>query len=70
MISYALHPEAYIDIDEIGEHIAEDSPEAADRVVTEIFDSIRALIPFPHQGYRRPNITSRPLTITKVQAGA
>ena len=47
MISYALHPEAYIDIDEIGEHIAEDSPEAADRVVTEIFDSIRALIPSP-----------------------
>jgi plasmid stabilization system protein ParE len=39
---YALHPEAYHDIDEIREFIADDSPDAADRVVTEIFDSIRA----------------------------
>ena len=35
-------------------------PDAADRMVTEIFDGIRALIPFPQQGYRRPNLTSRP----------
>ena len=47
MIGYALHPEALIDLDEIREHIAEDSPDAADRVITEIFDGIRAVVPFP-----------------------
>ncbi len=29
------------------------NPNAADRVVREIFDVIRALVPFPHQGFRR-----------------
>ena len=61
MSGYALHPEAYNDIDEIREYIAEDNPDAADRIVTEIFDAIRALVPFPHHGFRRPNLTSRPL---------
>jgi plasmid stabilization system protein ParE len=38
MTAYALHPEAFTDL-----------------------DGIRALVAFPHQGYRRPNLTSRPL---------
>ena len=66
-ILYALHPEAFNDINEIRAHIAEDSPDAADRVVTEIFDSIRALVPLPDQGYRRPNLTSRPLRFKLVR---
>lgn len=61
MSSYALHPEAFKDLDEIREYIAEDAPDAADRTITEIFDGIRALVEFPNQGYRRPNLTSRPL---------
>ena len=64
---YALHPEAFNDIDEIREYVAEDSPDAADRMVTEIFDSIRALVLFPQQGYRRPNLTSRPLRFKLVR---
>lgn len=60
-MTYALHPEAFADIDAIREYIAEDSPDAADRVVTEIFDAIRALVCFPDQGYRRSNLTSREL---------
>lgn len=59
--AWALHPEAFHDIDKIREYIAEDNPDAADRMVTEIFDSIRTLVPFPQQGYRRPDLTSRPL---------
>jgi len=31
MTGYALHPEAFIDLDDIREHIAEDNPDAADR---------------------------------------
>ena len=33
---YALHPEAFIDIDEIAAYIGQESPEAAHRVVTDI----------------------------------
>ena len=61
MSGYALHPEALTDLDGIREYIAEDNPDAADRVITEIFDGIRALVASPHQGYRRPNLTSSPL---------
>ncbi|MCX6636848.1 MAG: type II toxin-antitoxin system RelE/ParE family toxin [Acidobacteria bacterium] len=67
MSAYALHPEAFIDLDDIREHIAEDNPDAADRVITEIFDGIRALVAFPCQGYRRPNLTSRPLRFKLVR---
>ena len=65
--AYALHPEAFDDIDEIREYIGADSPDAADRMVTEVFDGIRALVPFPQQGYRRPNLTSRPLRFKLVR---
>ncbi len=61
MSGYALHPEAFNDLDNIREHIAEDNPDAADRMITEIFEVVRSLVEFPHQGYRRPKLTSRPL---------
>jgi plasmid stabilization system protein ParE len=67
MSGYALHPEAFTDLDEIREYIAEDNPDAADRMIIEIFESIRALVPFPHQGYRRPSLTSRPLRFKLVR---
>jgi toxin ParE1/3/4 len=67
MSGYALHPEAYFDLDDIREHIAEDNPDAADRVITEIFNGIRALVAFPGQGYRRPNLSSRPLRFKLVR---
>ena len=65
MSGYTLHSEAFTDI-EIRANIAEDSPDAADRVVTAIFDRIRALVDLPHQGYRRPNLTSRPMRFALV----
>ncbi len=67
MSGYALHPEAFTDLDDIREFIAEDDPDAADRVITEIFDTRRALAPFPHQGHRRPDLTSRPLRFKLVR---
>jgi plasmid stabilization system protein ParE len=48
-------------------YIAESSPDGADSVVTEIFNAIRAVAPFPHSGYRRPNLTSRPLRFKLVR---
>ena len=47
--------------------MAESNPDAANRIVTEVFEGIRALVPFPHQGYRRPNLTSRPLRFKLVR---
>jgi toxin ParE1/3/4 len=61
MSGFVLHPEAYDDIDEIRAYIAGDNPDAADRFVNEIFDRLRRLTEFPHQGFRRPQFTSLPL---------
>jgi plasmid stabilization system protein ParE len=54
MSAFALHPEAYADLDEIWEYIADDNLDAADRVLEEIFRTIRSLADFPHQGHNRP----------------
>jgi toxin ParE1/3/4 len=67
MSGYALHPEAYADLDDIRGYIAQDNPDAADLVITEIFDTIRGLAPFPGQGQRRPDLTSRPLRFSLVR---
>ncbi len=67
MTEAAFHPDAPTDLDEIRGSIAEYSLEAADRVVNEILDRIEALVPFPHQGFRRPNLTSRPLRFVLVR---
>ena len=67
MTGYALHLEAFADLDDIREYIAEDNPDAADRVITEVFDAIRTRVEFPNQGYRRPNLTSRPLRFKLVR---
>jgi plasmid stabilization system protein ParE len=63
MTGYAFHPEARIDLDEIHDYIAGDSPDAADSVIGHVLAAIRALIPFPHQGHRRPDLTSRPFAL-------
>jgi plasmid stabilization system protein ParE len=60
---YALRPEAFSDLDDIRGYIAQQNPDAADRVITEIFDTIRRLVPFPNQGHRRPDLTSRPFAL-------
>jgi plasmid stabilization system protein ParE len=64
---FALHPLAAQDITDIWEYIAEDNALAASRVRTELLNGIRALVAFPQQGYRRPNLTSRPLRFMLVR---
>ena len=56
---FVLHSDAK-DIANIWEFIAEDSSLAARRVGEDILDAIH-LVPFPHQGHRRLDVTSRPL---------
>jgi plasmid stabilization system protein ParE len=64
---YALHLEAFADLDDIRYYLAEENPDAADRVISEIFDALRGLVPFPHKGHRRPDLTSRPLRFILVR---
>ena len=60
-VGAALHPDALADLEEIREYIARDSLDAADRVITEIFEELRSISRFPNAGHRRPELTSRPL---------
>src|SRR6266481_2772279 len=64
---FVLHPLAAQDITEIWEYIAKDNPLAARRVREDILDAIRALVPFPNQGHKRPDLTSRPLRFKRVR---
>ena len=67
MSGFVLHPQAYTDLEEIWEYIAADSLEAADRLREEIYEAIQSLVPFPHIGHSRPDLTSRPLRFQSVR---
>ena len=67
MSRFVLHPDALTDLTEIWEYIAADNPSAADRVLAEIQEAIRALVPFPQLGHVRPDLTSRPLRFQLVR---
>ncbi len=61
MSGYAFHPDAFADLDEIWEYIADDNIEAADRVLADIHAVLRTLAASPQIGHRRPDLTARPL---------
>jgi plasmid stabilization system protein ParE len=61
MSSYAFHPEAFADLDEIWEYVARDNIDAADRVLVDIHSTLTALAASPRIGHRRPDLTERPL---------
>jgi plasmid stabilization system protein ParE len=61
MSGYAFHPDAFADLDEIWEYIAQDNVDAADRVLAEIHSTLTLLAGSPHIGHRRPDLTTRPL---------
>ena len=67
MSGFVLHPSAILDLEEIWEFIAEDSPDAADRVIEEIYEAIRGLASFPDSGHTRADLTSRPLRFWTVR---
>jgi plasmid stabilization system protein ParE len=67
MSGFVLHPDVLTDLTEIWEYIAPDSPSAAERVLGEIQEAIRALVPFPQVGHIRSDLTSRPLRFQLVR---
>ena len=66
MTGYSFHPEALLDLDEVWEFIAEDSTEAADKVIATILSSIATAASLPYQGHLRPDLTSHPLRFLHV----
>ncbi len=67
MTGYAFHPEAAIDLSDIWDFIAEDSPAAADRVIEDIVVAIEGLANAPYIGHRRPELTARPIRFCSVR---
>jgi plasmid stabilization system protein ParE len=67
MTGYDFHPEGRLDLDEIWEFIRAENLDAADRTIAEILAATVALVPFPEQGHRRPDLTSRPLRFILVR---
>ena len=61
MSGYAFHPDAFADLDEIWEYIAQDNVDAADRVLGDIHSTLTLLAGSPQIGHRRPDLTTRPL---------
>ena len=57
MSGYDFHPQARSDLDEIWDFLRANNLDAADRMIAEILSAIRALVPFPNQGHRRPDLT-------------
>ncbi len=64
---FELHPGAAEDITEIWQFIAENSPPVATRFREDVLEAIRKLVAFPHQGHKRPDLTSRPLRFQAIR---
>jgi plasmid stabilization system protein ParE len=65
---FELHPDAAADITDIWEFVAGDNLLAAGRVREDILNDIRKLVPFPRQGHKRSDLTSRPLRFKVVRS--
>jgi plasmid stabilization system protein ParE len=61
MSGYAFHPDAFADLDEIWEYIAQDNVDGADRVLADIQSTVTLLAGSPQIGHRRPDLTTRSL---------
>jgi antitoxin ParD1/3/4 len=59
--TYWLHPDAFADLNDIWEFIAQDSVDAADRVLDEIQKAINMLVRASLAGHLRPDLSSRPM---------
>ena len=67
MTAYDFHPEAEIDLNEIWDYIANDNVTAADRLIADIHSTLEHLVPLPHLGHHRTELTNRPLRFIRVR---
>jgi plasmid stabilization system protein ParE len=58
---FRLTTEAHADIREICDYIADDSPDAADRVLEDLYAAINLIAKSPRIGHSRPDLTKLPV---------
>lgn len=61
MTRYVLSKDAYLDLDGIWDYIAEDSIEAADRWIGELFNAFDVIGKNPGIGHKREDLTTYPV---------
>ena len=61
MKAYEFSPEAKDDLQEIWNFIAEDNPDAADKLEEDIYKACEVLARSPKLGHKRPDLTSQSL---------
>ncbi len=66
MSSYHLTHRVPDDLAEVWQHIAEDDPEAADRVNNAIFEAFEKIAEWPGMGHRRPDLNDDSLRVWPV----
>jgi plasmid stabilization system protein ParE len=67
MSGYLLSCAADRDLDDLWNHIAEDSVNAADRQTTKLLDSFEALARHPGMGHKREDLTHYPVLFWPVE---
>ena len=68
MPGYVLSPEALQDLQGIWDFIAADNPNAANRVVDELFQAFQQLAERPGQGHTRRDLTQRDVRFWPVRS--
>ena len=68
MKEYVLGRDVEWDLEEIWSYIAQDSPDAADRWVSKLFDAFEAIAQNPGIGHTRKDLTSYPVLFWPVGA--
>ena len=68
MRGYVLSADVAADLDDIWEHIAADSIDAADRWIGKLFDAFDALAKTPGMGHRREDLTPYPVLFWPVSS--
>jgi toxin ParE1/3/4 len=67
MSRFVVHPFAVLEINEIWEFIAAEDIDAADRILDELRELFEKLVDFPEMGFRREELTSKPLRFFPVR---
>jgi antitoxin ParD1/3/4/toxin ParE1/3/4 len=68
MAEYVLSPEALNDLQNVWDFIAADNPEAANRMVDELFAAFERLAEWPGSGHTRRDLTPRDVRFWPVRS--
>lgn len=68
MSGYILAIDAVVDLEDIWDYIAADSPDAADRWLAKLFDAFEAIGRSPGAGHQRQDLTAYPVRFWTVGA--